>query len=163
MSGRDFSDKFPPRITMPAEGFVTVVPVDKMGSRKPQTIQSKEPRGGRQGDWGLRDPSPSTARLRSVWCRACGTKIDCDVSYLYSGVRAAAEMSLPSASSPLWLPVRPPSSPPPPPPPPPPRNYPTEIMEEKHILVPHQSSFNPKLNNQSLVLLLLQAPLVAKC
>ena len=62
----DRVDKFSPRITMPVEGFVTVVPVDKMGSRKPQTLQSKEPRGGRAGDWGLRDPSPSTARLRSV-------------------------------------------------------------------------------------------------
>ena len=49
---------------MPAEGFVTVVPVDKMGSRKTQTIPSKEPRGTRTGDWSLRDPSPSTARLR---------------------------------------------------------------------------------------------------
>ena len=64
MSSRDFSDKFPGRITMPAEGFVTVVPVDKMGSRKTQTISSKEPRGTRTGDWSLRDPSPSTARLR---------------------------------------------------------------------------------------------------
>ena len=91
------------------------------------------------------------------------TKIDCDVSYLYSGVRAAGEMSLPTASSPLWLPVRPPRSPPAPLLLPPPRNYPTEIMEEKHILVPHQSSFSPKRNNQSLVLLLLQVPLAAKC
>ena len=67
MSSRVLSDKFSARITMPVEGFVTVVPVDKMGSRKPGTLQSKEPRGGRAGDWGLRDPSPSTARLRSVW------------------------------------------------------------------------------------------------
>ena len=66
MSSRDVSDKFSPRITMPVEGFVTVVPVDKMGSRKPQTSPSKEARGGRAGDWGLRDPSPSTARLRFV-------------------------------------------------------------------------------------------------
>ena len=59
MSGRDFSDKFG-RITMPAEGFVTVVPVDKMTSRKVPAS------GNRTGDWSLRDPSPSTARLRCV-------------------------------------------------------------------------------------------------
>ena len=71
---------------MPVEGFVTVVPVEKMSSRKPQTLQSKEPRVGRAGDWGLRDPSPSTARLRSVlsshscWSvvSALITEIDCD-------------------------------------------------------------------------------------
>ena len=71
---------------MPVEGFVTVVPVEKMSSRKPQTLQSKEPRVGRAGDWGLRDPSPSTSRLRSVlsihscWSvvSALITEIDCD-------------------------------------------------------------------------------------
>ena len=60
MSSRDLSDKFAGRIKMPAEGFVTVVPVDKMASRKVPNA------GSRNGDWSLRDPSPSTARLRSV-------------------------------------------------------------------------------------------------
>ena len=52
---------------MPGEGFVTVVPVDKMGSRKTPSSQSKDSRSVRGvGDWGLRDQSPSTARMRSV-------------------------------------------------------------------------------------------------
>mgnify|MGYP001221210706 CR=1 FL=1 len=50
------------RITMPTEGFVTVVPVEKVGGRT-----DKKPRDLRKaiGDsWSSRDQSPCTARLR---------------------------------------------------------------------------------------------------
>ena len=64
---------------MPGEGFVTVVPVDKTGSRKTPSTLSKDPRSVRAvGDWGLRDQSPSTARMRSVIMYSLLTKIDYD-------------------------------------------------------------------------------------
>ena len=57
------------RVTMPSEGFVTVVPVEKVGVKnvikhadKVDRIQKKENRG--LADWSTRDPSPCTARLR---------------------------------------------------------------------------------------------------
>ena len=55
---------------MPSEGFVTVVPVEKAGTKnvikhaadKMDRLQRKEIRG--VSDWSIRDQSPCTARLR---------------------------------------------------------------------------------------------------
>ena len=44
---------------MPAEGFVTVVPVEKVGVRT-----DKRTRDQRKLDWSSRDESPCTSRLR---------------------------------------------------------------------------------------------------
>ena len=47
---------------MPAEGFVTVVPVEKVGARSDKkTRDQRKPIGE---SWSSRDQSPCTARLR---------------------------------------------------------------------------------------------------